>query len=154
MAKQLVMFKNVDVKRLDSILTELHNLIYAMKHFALIIEVSIGKGTPFNYTLESTRTIADIIIELSDLSFKYQDNSPESWKRVIHYEPYYAALETRSPSRLYEIASDYKSSSNAILLRLEACLRAGAIKVPKEVGELRIIMDKIKRSLYNEKFEF
>jgi len=151
--KQLVMFKNIDVKKLDASLTELHNFMYAMKHFALVIETSFERGRAFNLALESVRLSADILADLSDLSFKYQDHSRATWKRLSIYEPYYAALETRSPFRLYEIASDYKSRSNAILLRLEACLRAGAIRVPKQIDELRNNMGKLKQSLHNEKFE-
>ena len=152
-SKQLVLFKKVDARKLDSVLTELHNQIYALKHFALIIETSDSRNRAFNLTLDAMRTTVDLCAGLSDTSLKYLHWKKNQWEKLKVYEPYYAALEPRSSFRLYEIASDYKSRSNAILLRLRACLRDSGIPVPKEADEITVLLTKITKQLKHEGFE-
>lgn len=141
--KQLLLFKNIDVKKLDSVLTELYHSVYAMKTFAMHQEISGSSKKAFNLTLELSRNFSELCSELSDLSLKYTHMTETEWMRAAVYNPYYAAVEPRSTLRLYEIALDYKSRSNAILLRLEAILRAGSLKVPKKVEEIRTNLKKV-----------
>lgn len=148
--KQLILFKNIDVKKLDSTLTEINRSIYDMKYFALHQEISGTSKQAFNLTLELARNYAQLGHELSDLSLKFQHTTKKQWEGFAVYDPYYAALEPRSSFRLYDVARDYKSRSNAILLRLEACLKSGAIKVPAKVEEIRKNADKICKYLYDE----
>lgn len=148
--KQLVLFKNVDVKRLDSILTELEHMIYAMKHFALHQEISLGRNKSFMWTLENAKVIAEVAESLCDLSFKYQDRGKEYWEKITVYQPYYPALEPRSPFILTDIARDYKSRCNAILLRLQGCLRPAGIAMPRKSNEIIKNLEKITDYLRHE----
>ena len=135
-SKQLILFKGIDVKRLDSVLTELYNLIYATKTLALIIETTHWKNKAFDTALLNVALIAELCSDLSDLSFKYMAHTEDMSRKSSSYNPYYSALEPRSPSRVVEIAFEYKSQSKAILLRLRACLEKGSIKIPYQVEEI------------------
>lgn len=148
--KQLILFKNIDVKQLDGILTEISHKIYDMKHFALHQEISSTSRKAFNLTLELARNFAELGAELSDLSFKYNHMGKKDWERLSVYNPYYPALEPRSSFRLLDVASNYKSRSNAILLRLEACLKSGAIKPPTKIEEIKKNLEKVCKYLKDE----
>jgi len=142
-SKQLILFKGVDVKKLDSSLSELYDAIYATKTFALCIETTYGKSPAFKLALSITEDLADLCSELSDLSLKYMAHTQAMWDKTSKYDPYYSALEPRSPSRLVEIASDYKSRSKVMLLRLRACLERGSITVPHQLEEINKKFDQI-----------
>lgn len=148
------MFKNINVKRLDSVLTELQSLILDCKYLALQLEMFLPDNQSAHFqAIETGRSVAQLIKSCQDLSIKYIDYAPDFWDKLAIYSPYYAALEPRSPFRLYEIAFQHKSRSNAILLRLEAILREGSVHIPMEVDEVRKNFSKLEAKLYNEKFE-
>lgn len=154
MGNQILLFRNVDVKRLDSILTELSNMIYALKSFALLVEISQETKSTAHYALlDAVVDIAGICAELSDVSLQYLDVPKEEWKRKTVYDPYYAAIDQRSPRNLYEVSSDYKSRCNRLLMRLGACLEEAAIKMPVGAHRLMHNLEKTKRNLYKNGFE-
>ena len=146
-SKQLILFKGLDAKKLDTCLFELSCLIGDLKYLALVIEISKGRIGAFNTTLETAGVVADLGAELSDLSLKYIDWTPDRWKVLCHYEPYYPALEPRSYPSLYETATGFKGSASATLLRLRACLESGSIKVPRELAEVRGGFEEILKKL-------
>lgn len=147
---QLMLFKNVDVKKLDTTLTELQWMIFSMKHLALNQEISGTSKRAFNLTLEVARNFAELCHELSDVSLKFIHMRKKDWDALAVYEPYYPALEPRSSFDLYKVALDYKSRCNALLLRLEAILKSGAIKVPRKTEEIRKNLDKVTQYLKYE----
>jgi hypothetical protein len=132
---QLQLFKSINIRKLDSILTQYHHNIYAYKTLAYHIDISIGKNRPFNMALECSWLASEVCEELEGVSLKYQE-SPINWKSILPYNPYYAAVEPRTHTSLYESTIDYKNRSKALLLLLEGCLKGSGIVVPKQAYKL------------------
>jgi hypothetical protein len=153
MATQTILFKNIDVKKLDDVLFELHNSIYAMKTLALRIETSTNIPNLHLLPIECGKEIAALCKSISDLSLRYLDHPETYWDKVWVYNPYYAALEPRSLPDLYDLSRDYQSRLEAFLLRLEAILRNGSIVMPKEIRRVREKFKTMVTAIGYEKFK-
>lgn len=126
---QLQLFIEKKTPDLDNLLFELNCYVGSYKHLAYLIEGSIGRGHHFNWVLEGARILDQLVEALKPLSIKYQGRPNAGWKIKSVYEPYYSPLEPRSIFNLSDIALDYKSRSNGLLLRNKAILSLTSAKI-------------------------
>ena len=120
--KQLTLFTPLDPIKVDRLVYELESMIYTYKHQALHTEISIGRTKPFLNCLQIVDALAKLAALIARDSPKYKYVGLEGWQRKAVYEPYYAALEPRSPLGLYELASDNKSRSKVKQIRFKTIL--------------------------------
>lgn len=142
--KQLDLFEASSPAKVDSCVYEFQSLMFSYKWVALLTEISIGKDNKAFICLKATaETIAKLLALLSPHSGKYRSTNKEAWKRMGTYDPYYAALEPRSPYDLHRIASDYKSRCNSLILRFKPILAIGKTPVEELCHEIQALNDKI-----------
>jgi hypothetical protein len=142
--KQLDLFESSDPTKVDACVFELQNLMFSYKWVALLTEISIGKDNKAFIRLKAAaECLSKLCSILSPLSGKYRSTTSEAWKRMGTYDPYYAALEPRSPWDLHRVASDYKSRSKAILLRFKPILALGKQPAAQLLEEFNTLNEKI-----------
>ncbi len=136
---QLALFADLR-QDIDKYVFEFQNQINAYKTLALQLETSLGKeNKAFMYAKEIARAYGMLGEAISKEGIKYRHLSAEYWERHSSYKPYYAALEPRSPIRLYDVARDYKSRSNSLLLRFKAIFGNTflyPVKIVEQITEL------------------
>jgi len=125
---QLQLFTEKKTPELDNLVFDLNSYVGSYKHFAYLIEGSIGKNHCFNLVLEGAKVLDQIVEALKPLSIKYQNRPTKEWKIKSEYDPYYSPLEPRSIFNLSDIGLDYKSRSNGLLLRNKAILALSSAK--------------------------
>lgn len=126
---QLSLFDDSYPQKVDKFVFEVQCLMGSYKWVALLVEIAKGPPQAFECLKASALELAKLLAIYGPQSGKYRGTSREAWKKLGVYDPYYPALEPRSPQDLCRIARDYKSRSKAILLRFRGILDKGGKEV-------------------------
>lgn len=136
-----MLFKNIDVVRLDRCLTEMITLSRSMKTFALYVDISLGQTRLFDISLAIVTETVKLCRELTDLSIKYLDTEDAFWEKLPKYDPYYPPIEPKTKEYLMETARDYRVRYIGVLNAVNNLLKEGSVVVPPRIRNIKSMLE-------------